>query len=253
MLVVSVALFMLPRFWSGLRSLPRKRLAVYAGIGVLVSLHWLTFYGAIKLSNASVAATCMGLGPVFTALIEPLLTERRFERVELALGLAVVPGVALVVGATPSGMRLGFGVGVLSALLVALFGTLNKRFISHSAVLAVTGVEMFAGTLFLTLLAPLLPASERVFALPDARDAALLLTLSLLCTLLPFALSLVALRQLSAFAAALAVNMEPVYAILLAMLCFGEQRELRPSFYLGVAIILSLVFLHPWLARRFAR
>ena len=94
-----------------------RLIAIYAGIGVLVALHWLTFYGSIKLSNASVAATCMALTPVFIAFIEPFLVRRRFDPRELIFGLAVIPGVMLVVGGTPDGMRLGIAVGALSALL----------------------------------------------------------------------------------------------------------------------------------------
>ena len=85
--------------------------------------------------------------------------------------------------------------------------------------------------------------------MPDARDAVLLLVLSLLCTLLPFALSLAALRHMSAFAQQLAVNLEPVYAIVLAIVLLNEQRELSPQFYLGVAIILAAVFVHPLLGK----
>ena len=70
---------------------------------MLVALHWLTFYGAIKLSNASVGATCIALATVFTALIEPWLARTRFSKRELALGIAVLPGVALVVGGVPRG------------------------------------------------------------------------------------------------------------------------------------------------------
>jgi drug/metabolite transporter (DMT)-like permease len=87
------------------------------------------------------------------------------------------------------------------------------------------------------------------FALPGPHDFGFLLVLALACTLFPFALSLVALRHISAFAAQLAVNLEPVYAIVLAALLLGEQRDLTPMFYLGVAIILGAVLLHPWLSR----
>ena len=80
----------------------RGCIAIYAGIGVLVALHWLTFYGSIKLSNASVAATCMALTPVFMAFVEPLIVRRRFDPRELLFGLAVIPGVMLVVGGTPA-------------------------------------------------------------------------------------------------------------------------------------------------------
>ncbi len=250
MLAVSASLLLVPRVRRTLCALPRRLILAYAGVGVLVALHWLTFYGAIKLANASVAATCIALGPVFLALIEPWIVGRRFEPRELLLGIAVVPGVALVVGGIPSTMRLGVLVGALSALLVAMFGALNKRLVAQADPLTVTCLELGAGMLFLGLAAPLLPHPGAEFVMPDLHDTLLLLILAFGCTLLPFALSLVALRELSAFSAQLAVNLEPVYAIGLAMLLLGEQRELDTQFYLGVAIVLGAVFVHPLLVRR---
>jgi drug/metabolite transporter (DMT)-like permease len=254
MLIVTAALALVPKVWRGLRAMPPRLIAAYAGIGALVALHWLTFYGAIKLANASVAATCIALGSVFLALIEPLLTRARFNPRELMLGLLVVPGVALVVGGVPDGMRLGIVVGTLSAFLVAIFGSLNKRLVEHGDPLTVTAIELGAGALTLTVLAPAMPwifpsQAGELLALPGLRDAGLLLLLALACTLLPFALSLVALRHMSAFAAQLAINLEPVYAILLAIVLLNEQRELTPQFYAGVAIILAAVLLHPFLVR----
>jgi drug/metabolite transporter (DMT)-like permease len=246
MLLVSVAMLLIVRFWRGLRSLSPRLIAIYAGIGVVVALHWLTFYGSIKLSNASVAATCMALTPVFISFVEPVLVKKRFELRESLLGVAVLPGVMLVVGGTPDGMRLGIAVGALSALLFAVFGSLNKKFIEHGAALTVTGIEMAAGALLLTIVAVLAPV-ESPFVLPPARDAGLLIALAIGCTLLPFTLSLVALRHLTVFTTAIAINMEPVYSIVLAIVLLGEQRELEPGFYLGVAIILLVVFSHPWL------
>lgn len=254
MLLVALALLLSPRVWRGLRALPARLAAAYAGVGVLVALHWLTFYGAIKLSNASVGVTTIALATVFTALIEPWLARTRFSKRDLALGIAVLPGVALVVGGVPHGMRLGIAVGTLSALLVALFGSLNKRLVEHGDPLTVTAIELGAGTLALTALAPLMPLLFPAFAgdllvWPGGQDAALLLVLALACTLLPFALSLLALRHMSAFSAQLAVNLEPVYAIALAIVLLGEQRELTPLFYAGVAIILAAVLVHPLLGR----
>ena len=254
MLLVVAALAVLPKVWRGLRAMPLRTLLAYSGIGALVALHWLTFYGAVKLANASVAATCIALAPAFTSVVEPWLTRRPFSMRELAFGLAVLPGVALVVGGVPDGMRMGIVVGAVSALLVALFGSLNKRMVDGSDPLTITGVELGAGTLLLTLLAPLMPMLLPAFAgdlllIPRLHDGLLLLALSLVCTLLPFALSLVALRHLSAYGVQLVTNLEPVYAIVLAIVLLGEQRELTPLFYLGVAIILVAVFLHPLLDR----
>lgn len=260
MLLVVAVLALVPRVWRGLRAMAPRTLAAYAGIGALVALHWLTFYGAIKLSNASVGATCIALATVFTALVEPVFTGRRLSWREVALGVAVLPGVALVVGGVPHGMRAGIAVGALSALFVALFGSLNKRMVGRGDALTVTAIELGAGTLLLTALAPLLPwifpafsGDGPLFPLPGARDFALLLALALACTLFPFALSLLALRHMSAFSAQLAVNLEPVYAIVLAIVLLGEQRELSPAFYGGVALILAAVFAHPLVARPLRR
>src|SRR5688572_262515 len=98
MLIVVAVLALVPRVWRGLRAMPLRLMLSYAGSGVLVALHWLTFYGSIKLSNASVGATCIALATVFTALVDPWLARTRCSRRELALGIAVLAGVALVVG-----------------------------------------------------------------------------------------------------------------------------------------------------------
>jgi drug/metabolite transporter (DMT)-like permease len=250
MLLVSAALLAMPRVWRGLRAMPARLRWAYAGIGVLVSLHWLTFYAAIKLSNASVGATCIALGPVFLAFIEPWIARRRFDPRELLIGVAVVPGVALVVGGVPHEMRIGLVVGVLSALFVALFGSFNKRLVEHGDPLTVTCIELGTGAAFLTALAPLLPHAGPAFVLPGLHDALLLLALSFGCTLLPFALALVALRHMSAFGTQMVTNLEPVYAIVLAIVLLGEQRELDAGFYAGVVVILAAVFVHPLLHRR---
>ncbi|NGY06477.1 DMT family transporter [Solimonas terrae] len=252
MVLVLMVLACVPRVWRGLRALPRQLVAVYAGIGLLVTLHWLTFFAAIKLANASVAATCIALGPVFLSLIEPWVAGRRVDLREMLLGVLVVPGVALVVGGIPTGMRLGLLVGVSSALFVACFSALNKRYVERADALLVTTLELGTGAVVLTAVLPWSNGhgfSPDVFMLPAPNDLALLSLLAFACTLLPFNLSLIALRRLSAFAALLAVNLEPVYAILLAIAVLGEQRELGISFYAGVVVILSTVLLHPWLMR----
>ncbi|MEY4932916.1 MAG: hypothetical protein RLZZ403_1236 [Pseudomonadota bacterium] len=241
MSIVAGALLLAPRVWKSLAALPPRLIAIYAGIGVIVALHWLTFYGAIKLANASVAASCLALCPVFLAIVEPWIAGRRHRRAELWLGVLVVPGVVLVVGGTPDAMNGGIAIGVLSAFFVAVFAALNKRFIHHADALTVTWIEMTAGALALSAVLSL-SGTATPFVLPDASDTVYLLLLAFGCTLLPFVLALGALRHLSAFEAQLAVNLEPVYTILLAMLLFGEHHELGPGFYAGVAIILAVVF-----------
>ena len=244
MLLVVAAIALWPPVWRALRATDGRTLLLFSGAGIIVAVHWLTFYGAIKLSNASVAASCMAVAPIFMALVEPWIARRSFDPRELLIGIVALPGVALVVGGTPDAMRAGIIVGVVSAFLVAIFGSLNKRIIERAAPLLMTWVELAAGTAFLGIVALLMPGPGPALPMPDGRDFALLVTLAIACTLLPFTLSLHALRHTSAFTAQLAISLEPVYAVLLAIVLLGEQRELSVSFYLGVALIVGSVLVH---------
>ena len=250
MLLVTLALACFPRVWRAMKLISPRDMLVFAGVGGVVALHWLAFYGSVKLANASVAATTMALAPAVTALIEPAITGARFERHNLLLGILVIPGVALVVGGIPDSMHLGFWVGVLSAVLAALFNALNKRHLGHHDAMAVTWLELGAGFLVVTVISALAAPAGEAFLIPSVHDGAWLLVLAILCTLIPFAVSLAMLRHLSAFTAQLAINLEPLYAIALAVLFLGEARELDGMFFSGVAIVLAAVFGHGWLQTR---
>ncbi len=264
MLLVALLLFCVPKVWRGISRLSLRHGAAFAGVGVLVAMHWVTFYLSVKLANASVTATCMALSPIFLCVLEPLITGRRFELNEMFIGLLVLPGIALLVGGTPEDMNVGVLIGVVSALLAALFAACNKRLILRTDSLTATGIEMLSGGLLVLLLAigfvgmrgneaqatQLLPSAAQLFALPGQQDLIYLAVLAVICTLLPFALSLRALRHLSAYASSLAVNMEPIYAIMLAILILDEQKELGVQFYAGASIILLVVFLYPLLSRK---
>ena len=243
MLIVVVAIATWPPVWRMLRQTDVRTLGLFAGIGVVVALHWLTFYGAIKLANASVAATCMAIGPIFLAVIEPWIAKRSFDPRELVIGVVALPGV-------PPGMYGGLVLGVISAFLVAVFASLNKRHVERADPLLVTWVELAAGTVFLTVVTMLWHGPVDSFVVPDGRDLFLLVVLAIACTLLPFTLALRALRHTSAFTTQLAVSLEPVYAVVLAVLLLGEQRELSGEFYVGVAVIVGAVFAHTTLKLR---
>ena len=253
MLLVTLALACFPRAWRALRGMSARDVAVFAGIGCVIALHWLCFYGSVKLANASVAATTMALAPVAVALSEPWLTGARFERHNLVLAILVIPGVTLVVGGMPSDMHLGFWVGVASAVLAGVFNLLNKRHLGQQDAMAVTWIELGAGFLLLTVVLPFTAPAGGGFVLPSVQDSAWLLVLAIFCTLIPFVLALRSLRHLSAFTTQLAVNLEPVYAILLAVIFLGEARELGLFFFIGVLIVLAGVFGHGFLLRRSGR
>ena len=235
-----------------LRGLTRRSFWQMLGVGAMVGVHWLFFYGAIKLSNASIAVTTMATTSFFAALTEPLLLRQRIKWFELALGILILPGMALVVGNIDWSMRLGFAAGIAGALLAAIFTALNKRIIDAGPPppLAMSFVELFGGLLVTSIALPFaIGFDPELRVAPRDWDWLWMLILAWVCTLLPYYLTLRAMRHISAFATNLTINLEPVYGVLLAGLIFREDKDLEPGFYLGVAIILVAVFGHPFLKK----
>ena len=246
MALAALLLACLPKVWRGLHRMDAPALRRHAFAGGVIALHWLAFYSAIKLANASVAVACLAVASVFAAIIEPFMTGRRHERRELLLGVLAVPGVWLLVGGIPKEMLGGVAAGIVAAVLTATYASLNKRYWSATAEpAAVTVLQLGCGTLLLLAIGLPVLGGETLLTPPGQSDLGWLLVLAIVCTIAPLLMWLRALQHVSAFTTQLSLNLEPVYAIVLAALVFREHQELTPQFYLGVVVILATVFLQP--------
>ncbi len=253
-LLTSLSLAFIVRVVRLFRNLPWQKTLKFMGIGVIVAVHWVTFYGAIKLSNASIGVIAMATTSFFTSLLEPLIMRQKVKWYELMLGLLIVPGMALIVNSTDLSMLTGLGVGLLSALLAALFAILNKKLITHSDERSITFLEMSSACLFLTIVIPVyswMTDTPLSIIPPTLVDLGYLVILALVCTTFAYVLALRSLQHLSAFASNLSINLEPVYGILLAWVLLNENEELDTGFYVGAGIIVVAVFSYPLLKRRF--
>ncbi|WP_373551616.1 DMT family transporter [Haliscomenobacter sp.] len=251
-LITSLSLMLLINVVKLLKTLPRRQLLILMGIGTIVGLHWLAFYGAIKLSNSSVGVLAMGSTSLFSAILEPLILKKKFNALELGLGLLIIPGMALVVNGIDFSMVDGLVVGVIAALLAALFAILNKSQVANLDAMSITFVELSSACLFLGLVivgSGLSKAGFPVMIPPHWSDWLYLLILALLCTTFAYVLSLNALKHLSAFTSNLTMNLEPVYAIVLAWLLLNEDKEVSSTFYWGAAVIMAVVFSYPLLSK----
>jgi drug/metabolite transporter (DMT)-like permease len=217
-------------------------------VGALIAIHWVTFFGAIKYANASVGLVAMATVSLFTAFIEPLYFRRKIRFAEVLL---VIPAMLLIVKDLEGQMRLGLGVGLISAFLAALFAVINKKYVEETDPQAITFVELFSAFLVLAVLSPIIYLNYDVNWWPIGVDWFYLLILAVLCTCVAFILHLYALRHISAFASNLAINLEPVYGIILAGVLLGDFEELNYSFYLGLVIILLCVVIYPRFSKRY--
>ncbi len=250
--ITTFSLYIILKFTGKLKTMDKSKLLIYGGIGVLVALHWLTFYGAVKLSNASITLVCFATTSFFTSLIEPFIVKTKHSLIDIAIGLIVIPAMIFIVKDLSSEYTLGIIVGIISAILVTLFSSLNKKYVNDEDPVVISFLEIGSATLFLGIFFPLaLYQNSNVDFLPVlGMDWLYLIVLALACTTLPFVLSMIALKQLSAFATNLVVNLEPVYGIILAIFILHEHKELDINFYIGAGIIMLSVFTYPIIKRK---
>lgn len=262
-LITSVSLLLLVGIVRTLREVQLKHILQYLGIGCIVALHWITFFGSIKVSNVSIALVAFATTSFFTSLLEPLILRQRLLGIEIILGLLIIPAMLLIVHNVDPEMHSGILLGLVSAVLAALFASLNKLLISHARPQQITFFELSSAFIFISLILVILyfalPEGKLLYGvdfklhIPKGIDWVYLCILALACTTFAYVLAVRSLHHLSAFAANLVVNLEPVYGIALAWLLLKENRELTPGFYLGVSIILCVLFLYPILKRRTQR
>ena len=231
--------------------IPKQQAVRFFLIGTLIALHWVAFYGSIKLSNVSIGLVCFSATGLFTALLEPLLVTKKLQWVELGLGLLSLLGIYLIFHFDER-YQTGILVGIISAFLAALFSVLNKKQVADAEPTVMMLYELTGGLVILTLLMPVyayfFPETSIV---PTLSDWGWLLVLSWLCTIVAMQLMLDSLKKVSAFTQNLSLNLEPVYAIIMAFILFDENKYLSSSFYFGVGLIILSVVLQ--MARMLAK
>ena len=229
-----------------------KAIAMIAGCGAILALHWVAFYASIQSSNVSIGVACIATSCFFTTVLDPLINRKRMSWVEVLISFIAISGVLLIFSLDVR-YRLGIALGLLSAALYSLFAILNINVARETGEDSATMLfyELVGGVLFLSLLMPfyakLVPADNISL---NARDGFWLLLLGSVFTIVPFLCQLHALRTLSAFTVNLAYNLEPVYSIAFAAILFGELREVGFSFWLGISLIVISVLIQTWRVSR---
>lgn len=217
--------------------------------GLVLTVHWITFYAAIKLSNISLTLACLSTGPLFTAFLEPLFFKRRVAWSEVAVSFGVVVGLLMVIGSV-QGQGLAISVGLTSSALSALFSVLNGRIVRQMEPSSISFWELLAGLSGLTLYLAVTSDLGLTLSTPSLSDWAYLGLLASFCTAFAFVQSVRIMRYLSPFTVVLAISMEPIYGILLALLVFGADEAMPTLFYLGFTVVLSMLLLNASLQRR---
>jgi drug/metabolite transporter (DMT)-like permease len=224
----------------------------FAAVGLLTAAHWVFFFAAIKYSKISVALVVLSTSAFFLSILGPLVRSERIQWYEMGLGLVVIAGLALIFN-FESQYVLGIILALVAAFLASLFSTLNSRLVIRHEPTQIAFWEMFFAALGLSVFM-LVNGEWRVVAHGlSTNDFLMLLVLGILCTGVAFIVSIRVMRVLSPFTCALAINLEPVYTILIALWMYGESEYMSGPFYAGAGVILSTLFIDAAMKQRVAR
>jgi drug/metabolite transporter (DMT)-like permease len=226
-----------------------KTLMWFTFAGIIVALHWVTFFLAIKVSTVSVALAMMSTGALFTAIIEPIVYNRKVVGYELLLGLLVILGLYLIFR-VESNYFYGMIIALISSFLAAVFSIVNAQLVKKNRPSVISFYELGIGTLFLTLLLSITGGFSFEFFRLEVSDWWYLIVLSLVCTSYAFIASVKIMRVLTAYTVMLTNNLEPVYGILLALVFFGSEEKMNSLFYVGALIIFATVITNGILKHR---
>lgn len=221
----------------------------YLLTSLLIAAHWYTFYEAIKISTASIAAACLATSTVFTAVLEPFWFKRRIRGYEVVLGIIVVAALLSLFGLETE-HRWGIVVGTLSALLSAWFNVVNGVLVKRGDAFRIGFYEMVGAGIAVGIALVFVDGlPPPLWTLPSS-DIIAHLALGFICTSFAFIAGIAVMRQLSPFTVVLAVNLEPVYTILIALLIWKSEERLDTGSYIGIALILVCLFGNAWWQKR---
>lgn len=227
----------------------KKHFIQIIGIGCIVAAHWLLFFESIKVSNVSVAVVCMGTSSLFSSVIEPLIIKRKIYLREIILAILVLIAIGIAMNADFSYFK-GYVFGITAAFLATLFTILNALYVDKVESEKITSIEMLGGFLFVCIYM----LFSNSFSLADLviswNDILYLVILGGICTSFAFVVSVEVMKFLSPYNVIMAVNLEPVYSILLALVLFGESESMNFSFYLGAVLIIGAVSLDGYLKKQ---
>ena len=244
MLIASILVFIyIKASKTDIRISPKSVIKLFFA-GIIIALHWITFFGSIDASNVSIALAMFSTGAFFASIIEPIVFKRKTIWYEIIFGILVIIGVFIITQSELKYLK-GIILGISSAFLSSLFAVLNGKFLQRHTATVISFYEFISGVAFITLFILLFydGFSLEFFQL-SISDYAYLFILASVCTAYAFIAVVHVMKVISPYTVVLSYNLEPVYGIILAIILFPEKEKMSSNFYFGAAIILITVMLN---------
>jgi drug/metabolite transporter (DMT)-like permease len=208
----------------------------FAGLGILLAVHWTTFFKSVQVASVAIALITFSTFPVFVALLEPAFFRERLSAVDVVLTVLAVAGIVILVPSYEAGDSTTQGVlwGVASGLTFALLTLLNRKYVRHHSSIT---IALYQDAFAAVALVPFVVHQRPVIGL---REVLLLLILGVVCTAVAHALFIAGMRGVTARTASMIACLEAVYGSVLAAVLVGEVPSLRTM--VGGVLVLGVAF-----------
>lgn len=243
MIIAATGLYIIIRFRRKQINIDRRTILKALAVGLIVAFHWYTFFLAIKLSNVSVALATLSSATLFAAILEPIFEKRKISLLEIVLSLFIIIGLLFIFRFELSYWK-GIMAALLSAFLASLFNVLNRGLSQKNDSGVVSFFEMLSGALLLSVIYVLFDSASLTELNATRMDIIWLVVLGLVCTSYAFTAVVGLMKRISAYTVTMAVNLEPIYAIVLAWFIFGDSELMSGGFYIGAVIIILSITIH---------
>ena len=254
MFIAFISLFFFLLFKKQIRSINKKDILPLLGIGAIVALHWFFFFGAIKVANISIAVICLATASLFSAFMEPIFFKRKLLKYELVFGIIVFGALSFMLYEKPENEDinyfLGYVYGIASAFLGTLFTMFNGKYINKVDAAKITMVEMLGGVILISLYFIYIEDYSILTTSLIFDDIIYLILLGTICTAGIFVWMTEIMRHITPYALIMAINLEPIYSIIIGLIIFSETETMNLSFYIGSSIILFIVFLDGYIKNK---
>jgi len=225
------------------------------GIGAIVALHWIAFFGSARMANVSVSLVGFATNSLWAALLEPWFNRTPVKKYELLLGLLVVAGL-YVIFSFDFAYKAGLMLAIFAGFTSALFSVLNARMVKTISSRTITFYEMVGVFIITGLCLPFIKAAGIAMAFPELptfMDVVYILLLAGVCSVYAYTVAVELMKRISVFMIQLTLNLEPLYGIIMAVIIFGERERMDTNFYVGALIIMTAVIAYPFVKKRFDR
>ncbi len=216
--------------------------------GAIVGCHWILFFQSIKSSTVSVALVCLSSVTLFTAILEPLINRKKISKLEIFIGCLIISGIFMIFK-FESRYTLGISLGLACAFCASLFSIINSKQVQNRPAPVISFYELGGAWVWISVYMLLTSGFNHTMK-PAVSDIIFLMILGTVCTSLAYVAGVSVMRELSAFRVALITNLEPVYGIILAFIFFGKKEHMTIGFYAGSVIILSAIFVYPYIRNK---